>query len=69
MVHDKLFPNCRGKFDLVLRKALALSDGIAQKGSDAPIDMDDAGMRLTLDVVALVSPPTICMTPLQYDWR
>ena len=41
----------------MLRKALALSDGIAQKGPDDPIDVDDAGMRLTLDIVALVSPP------------
>ncbi len=35
---------------------MSLSDGIAQKGSEQPVDMDDAGMRLTLDVVAMVGP-------------
>lgn len=44
----------RGKFDLVFSKAMVLSDGIARKGQDVPVDMDDAGMRLTLDVVAMV---------------
>ena len=35
---------------------MSLSDGIAQKGSEQPVDMDDAEMRLTLDVVAMVGP-------------
>lgn len=44
----------RSKFLLVLGKAEGLADAIQEKGFSEAIDIDDAGMRLTLDVVGLV---------------
>ena len=47
---------CRQTFPLVKRKADDLTASLRQLGPSAAVDMDDAGMRFTLDVVALVPP-------------
>ena len=48
---------CRQTFPLVKRKADDLTASLKKLGPTAAVDMDDAGMRFTLDVVALVHPP------------
>ena len=45
----------RDKFDIVLGKCIALGSTIQTKCSKGPVDVDNAGMRLTLDVVSKVS--------------
>ena len=45
----------RDKFDIVLGKCIALGCTIQKKCSEGPVDVDNAGMRLTLDVVSKVS--------------
>ncbi len=45
----------REKFPLVRDKCISLVKSLQKLGPEASIDMDNAGMRLALDVVALVS--------------
>ena len=47
---------CRQAFPLVKQKADDLTASLKKLGPTAAVDMDDAGMRFTLDVVALVQP-------------
>ena len=47
---------CRQTFPLVKQKADDLTASLKKLGPTAAVDMDDAGMRFTLDVVALVHP-------------
>ena len=47
---------CRQAFPLVKQKADDLTASLKKLGPTAAVDMDDAGMRFTLDVVALVHP-------------
>ena len=47
---------CRQAFPLVKQKADDLAASLKKLGPSAAVDMDDAGMRFTLDVVALVPP-------------
>lgn len=44
----------RAKFCIVCRKAEALADAISRRPKGEALDIDNAGMRLTLDVVGLV---------------
>ena len=41
-------------FPLVKLKALGLAASLRKLGEHQAVDMDDAGMRFTLDVIALV---------------
>ena len=50
---------CRQKFEMVRSKALALVGSLSQVGPEQSVDLDNAGMRLALDVVALVMPPIV----------
>ena len=43
---------------MVRSKALALADTLSHTGPEQSVDLDNAGMRLALDVVALVMPRT-----------
>ncbi|KAK9812852.1 hypothetical protein WJX72_004712 [[Myrmecia] bisecta] len=45
--------NVRQKFPIATQKAHSLADAIAAVGSKQSVDMDEAGMRLTLDIVGL----------------
>ena len=45
----------RSKFDIVRQKTLDLAAAMSKINPKTAIDIDDAGMRLTLDVVGLVS--------------
>lgn len=51
---------CREKFPIVHQKALALASAIQEQDPKKPVDIDDAGMRLTLDVVGLVEAACSC---------
>ena len=44
----------REKFPMVLEKVNLLTSALLEIGPEQSIDMDNAGMRLALDVVALV---------------
>lgn len=46
--------NYRDKFPMVLEKASLLTSALLKVGPEQSIDVDNAGMRLALDVVALV---------------
>lgn len=57
---------CRQTFPLVKKIADDLTASLKKLGPSAAVDMDDAGMRFTLDVVALVPPfgiPTCLACP------
>lgn len=53
MRFDILMTN-REKFPMVLEKAKFLTSALLKIGPEQSIDVDNAGMRLALDVVALV---------------
>ena len=50
----------RQKFNIMLEKTRVLSNAIARRPSSEAIDIDEAGMRLALDVVGLVGSAS-CM--------
>ena len=56
---------CREKFDIVRRKTEDLAAALARLDATQAVDMDEAGMRLTLDVVGLVSSHT-CITCIDF---
>ena len=45
----------RHKFPMVCQKVETMARSIMRSGPERTIDMDDVGMRLALDVVAVVS--------------
>ena len=46
---------CRKKFGVVRQKALLMADVLAQMEPDATFDASELALRLTLDVIGLVS--------------
>ena len=44
---------------MVRSKASALVESLSHIGPEQSVDLDNAGMRLALDVVALVMPPSV----------
>ena len=46
--------SCRQKFPMVRHKVGTLAGYLRKAGPERSIDMDEAGMRLALDIVALV---------------
>jgi cytochrome P450 len=57
-----LFPqNIKKKYPLVLARVNQLVDRIEAQGAAASIDVDQAALRVTLDVIGLVSN---CITAL-----
>ena len=47
------------------RKAEELAASLRRLGPAAAVDMDDAGMRFTLDVVALVRYACLCLQAIR----
>ena len=52
----------RDKFEIVIERCIALGHSILMRCSDDAVDVDDAGLRLTLDIVSKVAPARFCLS-------